>query len=252
MKPPCFSLFGHFALSLLIVLSLGLSPNLTGNLAAAETGALADFEDFADNPIAVYGREVHYEVFRDQKKIGKHVLVFDQGGDTLLVTAKSTLVVRLLGVPVYRYTYSAKEIWVDGKLASVESEIRDNRKKPRLIKAEVRGRVLEVTDRGSSRLLPLVEYASSHWHPGALSASRMFHTTHGRVRNVRIDNLGLDRIALQGSDGSTKVVDTTQYKISGGFSAELWYDKSNRWVRLRFKADDGSEIDYKCSSCDPH
>lgn len=223
------------------------------SLAAAESAAeSADdtrFQLFYENPIAVYGSEVKYDVFRDKKKIGQHILVFDKGGDTLLVSSKSELVVRYLGVPVYRYGYTAKEIWIDGKLASVESEIRDNRKKPRVIKAEIRGRALEVTDGGKSRLAPIVEYASTHWHPAALGASRVFHTTHGRVRNINTAKLGLDRIALRDADGNTRAVDATQYKITGGFAADLWYDKNNRWVKLRFKADDGSEINYSCVSC---
>jgi len=210
---------------------------------------------FTENPIAIYGKEVRYDVFRNGKNIGNHVLEFDVSDSTLLVSSLSSLVVRYMGIPVYKYTYRAKEIWEDGSLRTVESEIRDNRKDLRVIKATLQERVTQVTDRGKSQLAPLVQYATTHWHPGALKVGRMFHTTHGRVRNVKINSLGSERIALRDTrpDATSKVRDvvTTAYDLTGGFAAKLWYDEYNRWVRLQFNADDGSRIDYKCTSCNP-
>lgn len=221
----------------------------------AEQGDAQPYSQFYKNPIAIYGQEVRYDVFRNEKRIGEHVVSFDTAKDTLLVTSLSKLVVRYLGVPVYRYTYQANEVWVDGKLATIESEIRDNRKAARVIEVELRDRVMRVSDKGKSRLAPLVEFATTHWHPAALTVSRMFHTTHGRVRNIKIEDLGDERIALTSvqADGivSMRNAETRRYRITGGFKAELWYDKHDRWVRLQFNADDGSLIDYKCTTCDP-
>jgi len=238
------------SLSILLALlwSFGHCFAQQSNVANAEV-------NFSENPAAIYGKLVRYDVFRNDKKIGEHIVEFDLNENTLLVSSLSKLVVRYLGIPVYRYTYGAKEIWQAGVLQSVESEIRDNRKDPRVIKVDVRDRVIEITDFGKSRLAPIVRFATTHWHPGALKVTRMFHTTHGKVRNFKLEDLGSERIALndpRAEEPSKKIdVSTRVYQISGGFGAKLWYDEHDRWVRLQFNADDGSRIDYKCTTCAP-
>ena len=64
-------------------------------------------------------------------------------------------------------------------------------------------------------------------------------------------------LAVEGANGSGIVlgektleingepVVTRHYRLSGGYDRELWYDRSNDvLVRVRFKAEDGSQVEY--------
>jgi hypothetical protein len=39
------------------------------------------------------------------------------------------------------------------------------------------------------------------------------------------------------------------YLYAGDLNGEIWFDDQGRWVKLRFRADDGSIIDYVCRRC---
>jgi len=210
---------------------------------------------FFEDPASVYGEEVRYRVYRNGKAIGQHSVRFRKQKSSLIVTVESSLAVRYLGVPVYRYAYTSEELWVDGRLVEVESRIKDNFKKVRVIKARVSGRLLEITDRGKTRTAPLVRFPSNHWHPAVVTESRVFHTLHGKVQHVRILDVGLEKIQLRGTDGGAQervaVIQARRYQYTGGFLADVWYDKQLRWVKLAFNADDGSLIEYRCITCLP-
>lgn len=212
-----------------------------------------DFSAFTEDPASLYGKEARYLVYRNDKEIGTHSVRFEGDGEKLLVSVESKLAVRYLGIPVYRYAYTSDEVWEAGKLVSVESRVKDNLKKLRVIKAQVDGKVLEITDRGVTRSAPLVRYPSNHWHPAVLQESRVFHTLHAKVHHVKIRQVSSDKIRLEGRDqtGQRKeqVVRTRRFGYTGGFLADVWYDTRFRWVQLRFNADDGSQIEYRCVTC---
>ena len=46
-------------------------------------------------------------------------------------------------------------------------------------------------------------------------------------------------------------IDATLYRYTGDLDTEVWYDDEGRWVRMRFKAKDGSVITYQCEVCRP-
>lgn len=212
-----------------------------------------DFSAFTKDPASIYGKEARYLVYRNNKEIGTHTVRFQRKAENLFVKVKSDLAVRYLGIPVYRYSYEADEVWEDGKFVSVESRIKENLKKRRIIKARVDGKVLEVTDQGKTRSAPLVRFPSNHWHPDVLRESRLFHTVHARVHHVKIRQVSNDKIQLQRVDSNgqktTEVVRARRFAYTGGFLAEVWYDTRFRWIQLRFNADDGSEIEYRCITC---
>lgn len=220
----------------------------TGFVSTAE-----DFSHFDADPLAIYGKSVAYDVFRNGRHIGQHQLDFSRDDGQITVTIESNLAVRYLGVPVYRYRYQAVEQWLDGQFRYSKTRIKDNLKRARVIEAEISDDVLVITDQGQSRTAPRVNFPSNHWHPGVLAERRLFHTVHGKVHNIRIDLLGHEKIALSGTDtdglATNAVVSAQRFQYQGGFSADVWYDQAWRWVQLKFQADDGSEIVYRCTSC---
>jgi len=238
----------------LILVTLAMFASIAFAQSAAEPAPIADAV-FFDDPARVYGSVARYEVFREGKPIGQHELRFSRRDNGLEVQISSVLSVRYLGVPVYRYRYEAVETWQDRRLVSIQSRIKDNLKKWRDISVSVGDRILEITDRGKSRTAALVRFPSNHWHPGVLGESRVFHTLHGKVHHVKIQDLGSEKLQLRDDSGSeqprTAVVPVRHYRYTGGFVADVWYDAERRWVNLQFQADDGSSIEYRCVTCLP-
>jgi hypothetical protein len=65
---------------------------------------------------ATAARELHFDVFFDDKRIGDHRFHLTPGEDALRVRSEADFEYRLLFVPVYRYRHEAEEIWQDGCL----------------------------------------------------------------------------------------------------------------------------------------
>ncbi len=249
----------HWLLPLLTLSNLVLVQPLSAQSliqpSSTANPVVYDDRQFFDDPVAIYGTVARYEVFRKGKLIGQHQLRFTRRDNRLEVAIESELAVRYLGVPVYRYRYEALETWQDRSLVSVQSRIKDNLKKWREISARADGRVLEITNRGKTRTAPMVRFPSNHWHPGVLNESRVFHTLHGKVHHVKIQDLGTEKLQVHGTDksGQTRiaVLPVRHYRYTGGFVADVWYDAQRRWVNLQFQADDGSQIEYRCITCLP-
>jgi len=211
----------------------------------AETPTDQQLQAFIADPVKIYGNTAVYQVFRDGKEIGRHVLTFTLADKELTISVDSNLAVKVLGVTVYRYRYTAEEVWSGGELVSVISGIKDNRKALQTIEALNRGSYWTIKKKGVERTSSSPEFSTNHWHPGALFAARIYHPLHGRVYSGNAAAFGWERVVSE--DGVSR--SARKFRYSKGFNADVWYDEHWRWLKLEFAADDGSRIVYSCISC---
>ncbi len=203
---------------------------------------------FSHEPQSIYGEDATYRVYRNGKPIGQHQLSFDWNDTEQVVHVESSLAVSALGITMYRYQYTASEIWRDGKLLSVETRIKDNRKAEKVIRAnEDNNRWTVKKDQSNPKTYALPDHVVNHWHPGVLQARLVYHPLHGRVYRGKPENTGVEKVELEGG----VVVNAYRFQYTKGFKASVWYDEDWRWLKLAFKADDGSEIIYRCERCRP-
>ena len=71
-------------------------------------------------------RKLAFDVFRNGKPIGSHVLTFEQAGDGLTVRVSVDLAVRLLGLVVYRYQTRGTDTWRGNVLMAAPAETNDD------------------------------------------------------------------------------------------------------------------------------
>ena len=69
---------------------------------------------------------IGFKVLRNGTPIGEHHLIFTQNGNSLRVDLHAALLVRLAGIPVFRYRARATEVWSGGVFQSVDSRVNDN------------------------------------------------------------------------------------------------------------------------------
>ena len=92
-------------------------------LAVAAMAARAAAESLPD-PLALYGGEMDFTVWRSGSEIGQHRVTFARDGGTLTVRSLFDIAVKLLGITVYRFKYQSQEVWRDGRLAALELDDR--------------------------------------------------------------------------------------------------------------------------------
>ncbi len=219
---------------------LALSATLIG--ASFNTQAA---EDNTIDPIALYGDKLEFQVSRNGKPVGSHVVTFTEKGAAVQADTLFTIDISLLKIPLYNFRYESQGHWEDGQLRSINVDVDDDGKIDKFAGFRLPNAFL-INGKPQPVAKDTKIYPTNHWNNGVLKQSEVFNTLTGKINQVSIKNAGPEEISVK--DGT---VTADRYVYSGDLVVESWYDKKGRWVKLRFKAEDDSQIDYMCTSCPP-
>ncbi|HJT13498.1 MAG TPA: DUF6134 family protein [Dongiaceae bacterium] len=211
-------------------------------LCSAAGLAAADSPPPAVDPFRLYGNEVVFDVERDGDVVGKYVINFTRTDQGVLADARVDVDVNLLFVSVYKLRYHARELWSDGALQSIEAFTNDDGDLIH-VQATRESEGLQVKTNDGAYETPAV-LPISHWNAALLDGGPLLNGMTGEVDEVQVFDQGLDTVSTRG--GSLRA---RHYLYSGDLNGEIWYDEDGRWVKLRFRAKDGSIIDYVCRQC---
>lgn len=213
------------AFLLIACIGIFLTPGGTGYASTPISNPLLNLT--ANEIAAAYGGGKVYTVTRNGKTIGKHALSFQQTNNTLTANVDSSITVRFLGIPVYKLSYKAQEIWQDNKLVSSAATTTENGE----------ANTVELSDLGNKTD---VRYATNHWHPGVLTGALTFNTLTGLASSSSITTIGIEKIKLTNG----KQLDAVRYQYEDDNILNVWYDREGLWLKMAFDGDDGSRIEY--------
>ena len=217
---------------------------VTGALALCSAASLAaaDSPPPAVDPFRLYGKEIAFDVERDGDVVGRYTISFTRTDQGVLAEARVEVDVSLLFVPVYSLSYHARELWSGGELQSIEAFTDDDGDLVHL-QATRNSDGLQVQTNNGAYETPAV-LPISHWNAALLEGGPLLNGMTGEVDDVLVFDQGLDTVSTR--NGSLRA---RHYLYSGDLNGEIWYDEDGRWVKLRFRAKDGSMIDYICRKC---
>ena len=195
------------------------------------------------NPINAYGPEIVFDVLRNGKAVGEHRVSFAPTEEGVSVNSRLRIDIKFLGLTVYKYRYESISQWGGGRLIALNTSVDDDGKKHNVSVKLRNGRLL-LTGPSGDMLAPLNAYPTNHWNVDVLRSDHVINTITGKLNQVMIDRVGNAIVPT-----NTGPRDATHYRYSGDLEAEAWYDRSGRWVRLRFGAKDGSVVEYVCKRC---
>ena len=198
------------------------------------------------DPIALYGADMAFDVLRKGKKVGDQTVSFSRGavGD-LHVKVQFHLEIAILFIKgAYTFDYSAAEIWRDNQMISMAAQVSDNGK---VVKTAARldNGVFKIEGSYGTTFADHWVFPTNHWHRGQVQATTLLNTLTGKLVRVTIAPKGIDTVATaQGS------IAAEHFSYNGDLrDVDVWYDAAGRWVKMSFKAKDGSVIDYICRKC---
>lgn len=188
-------------------------------------------------------QEDRYTILRGGKEVGVHEVRREVVGGETRVRSDSRIDVRLLGIDLYRFRYSAEEVWDRSGLVRLEVRVDDDGKPFRLDGKRSGERFAWSSSAGTGeQALPL--YPTNHWNSEVLGQDRVLNTLTGGLNRVDIERSGRESLALPGGE-----VRAQRYRYLGDLELDAWYDDRGRWLGMRFKGRDGSEIRYLCATC---
>ncbi|MEL0113206.1 MAG: DUF6134 family protein [Rickettsiales bacterium] len=208
-----------FAAALVLAIGLGFG-NAAGAAGVPESGVLA------------------FDIVRNGTPIGTHTYRFDQSGDRTEVRIKTDIDFRLLFIPVYRFEHESREVWKDGKLSSLESTTNENGTPVKLQVHRDEDSLMVVGEDGSMHVDREIIPASL-WNRLVLDRNKILTTVSGNLKSMQVRYIGEAQLDIRGEKKTTY-----HFRLTGEFERELWYDRNDVLVRVRFEASDGSTVQY--------
>lgn len=204
--------------------------------------AVAETPPPATDPFRLYGDEIAFDVERDGNVVGQYTITFTRTDQGVRADARVDIDVGLLFVSAYKLRYQAHELWSEGELQSIDASTNEDGDYRHVRATRDAGGLLVQTTNGTYEtpaVLPI-----SHWNAAVLKGGLMLNGMTGEVDKVQVFDQGLDTVVTR-----TGSLHARHYLYSGDLNGEIWYDPDGRWVKLRFRANDGSMIDYVCRRC---
>jgi hypothetical protein len=176
-----------------------------------------------------------FKVFVDEKPAGEYRMTIRQEGDTETVSAQANVRVSYL-IVTYVYTYSGSEIWKRGRLARLDSNTVDDKKKFS-VTAWADGDSLRVRANGQERITSGSVWTTTYWRLPAANlrnqAVPLIDADTGKDIPGRLTFVGMENVPVAG-----QVMQCGHWRVTGGVQVDLWYDQNERLVREE-AVDDG-------------
>lgn len=181
---------------------------------------------------------MNFQVLRDGDAVGSNVIRFEESGERLRVTIDTNIVVKIALIPVYRFEHHGQETWQNGRLTSLQSQTNDDGTRHQL-QASADGMGLAITADGKHSAMPATALPASLWNPGIVHQKELLNTLDGSDMSIHVADLGSENVLVRGRMRAAR-----HYAVTGDLERELWYDDQGDLVRVRFKAQDDSKIEY--------
>lgn len=207
------------------------------SLALAAILALLPLAAPASAAVPPNGR-LSFAVFRDGSQVGEHQLTFRKQNGNLAVDISTKIAVKVAFITAYRFEHEGHEVWHGDRLVRLWSKTNDDGTH-HVLDAEAANAGLEIHADGHDADAPATIIPASLWNEGILQGGRILNTLDGSRMAIQVADLGPDAVFVKGSKETAH-----HYAITGDLQRELWYDSNHVLVRVRFKAKDGSTIEY--------
>jgi len=184
---------------------------------------------------------IAFAMIRHDNDIGRHIVTFESRGDILTVRVNVDAQVTFLSIPVVRYTHRAVETWNGDTLVSLTGETNRNGDH-QWMNAHRTERGLEVHGSATKPYVaPENALGITYWNKHQLEVP-MIGMDDGILQRPKVEFRRTENIPLAGGAGT---IAANHYNLSGAFSADVWYDRSDAWAGFAFPIADTSIIHYE-------
>lgn len=192
----------------------------------------------------LYGDKIAFNVLRKGEVVGEHITTFQKQGDEVVVNSRMNIDIMAFFFPLYAFEYRSKEVWKNDQLASLDVKVLDGSDKT-AFSAKRENNLLDVTAPDKPYQVSGPVFTTNHWNSDVVKDRRVLNTLTGNINIVTVKKIGRENVDVVGG-----ILAATRYDYTGDLKdTSVWYDDQGRWVKLRFKARDGSMIDYRCRTC---
>jgi len=175
--------------------------------------------------------DLAFVVVRQGREVGTHTVRFRAEAGLLRARSEVRIVVRLAGIPVFRYSHDTEEAWRGDRLVTLDSRL-DHNGRPGLCEARAEASGLRLRGTAGEALLPPIAAPLTWWRAATFSGGvPLFDPRHGLPVSPEL------RRRPEGAGQRVVLV--------GGEGAEIVFDAEGRWIGFSTTGEDGSRVTYR-------
>ena len=195
---------------------------------------------------------IEFDIYRNNKHIGKHIFTFKRSDDQLSVISEINFEIKKLGIVLYKYKAEGTEVFKEGKLIKFNSKTNQNGKNKYVnMKLENDEYIID----GSS----YKGKASSDfelgtwWNHSIIKAPAQISAVSGRIIKQKVNFIGKEKVNFKGKTFNTLHFNfsSTDKKLAKDkkLNTDVWYDEETlNWVKASF--DKKGKWEYRILSID--
>lgn len=188
-----------------------------------------------------------FNVYLDGKRIGYHTFTLAATPQGRQLTSEARFTVRLLKIPVYRYSHDAVELWDGPCLQRIESSTDDNGDALTL-EGQASGDRFVLSSAAGRQSLPGCVMSFAYWNPDILQAERLLNAQNGDYLPVQVTELGTDSVQIADAR-----VEARRYRLTGeDLQIDLWYSDDRQWLALQSTTRSGDTLYYERQNSHAH
>jgi len=183
--------------------------------------------------------KIEFDIYRNNKHIGKHVFSFKKSGNEIAVESEINFQIRKLGIVLYKYNVKGIEYYKDGKLIKFNSKTNQNGKE-KYVNLKAEGKDL-VIDGSSFKGKVSQEYLlGTWWNHSIVKAPAQISAVSGRIIKQKVTFLGKEEIKLGNKTFKTLHFNfsSTDKKLNKDkrLNTDVWYEEETlNWVKAAFE-----------------
>ena len=184
-------------------------------------------------------KKIEFDIYRNNKNIGKHVFSFKKENDELLVESEINFIIKKLGVTLYQYHVKGVEVYKNGILTRFNSKTNQNGKE-KYVNMKLENEQF-IIDGSSYKGKTSTNYLlGTWWNHSIVEAPAQISAVSGRIIEQKVTFLGKEKLNIDG-----KIYNALHFNFSSAdknlskdkkLNTDVWYDeKTLNWIKASFK-----------------
>jgi len=182
---------------------------------------------------------IEFDIFRNNKHIGKHTFSFKKINDILEVESEINFEIKKFGIVLYKYHVKGTEYFDDGKLVKFNSKTNQNGKE-KYVNIKLKNKELEIDGSSFKGRVSADYLLGTWWNHSIVKAEAQISAVSGRIIKQKVTFLGKESLNING-----KTYNTLHFNFSSTdkslakdkkLNTDVWYDEETlNWVKAAFK-----------------
>ena len=184
-------------------------------------------------------KKIEFDIFRNNKHIGKHTFSFKKSNDLLAVESEINFEIKKFGIVLYKYHVKGTEFFKDGQLVKFNSKTNSNGKK-KYVNLKLEGEELAIDGSSFKGKVSSDFLLGTWWNHSIVKAKAQISAVSGRIIHQKVTFLGKETLLINGKSYNTLHFNfsSTDKKLDKDkkLNTDVWYDEDTlNWMKATFK-----------------